>query len=271
MGAVRTIVLALAGAACVACGGDDDGGADGDGGLVDGGGSPGGDAALDAAGPRRVADSVIFVQRGQSVQIRFSDDPDGAASCMSEPVAGCEIQTCSTETVVPPRPDAGLVSITPSGGGGQSYLPDDSGIYPATPVVSWEDDEEVTVDAAGGEVPAFSVDLVGPGDVATVVSPAFPDPVIPRDQALLVEWTGAESFVGIAIRCPVAEPVQVRCPFPDGTTGQVPVAALQRLPACTGASLSVFTEDRHVIEPGPEWPVRVGLRGAIRATTATVQ
>ena len=264
-------MLALAGATCVACGGDDDGGPAGDGGQVGGDASPGTDAPIDAAGPRRIADSVIFVQRGISSTIRFSDDPEGAGSCLTEPVAGCEIQTCSTEMVPPPRPEAGPVSVTAARGDGESYLPDADGTYPATPAVSWEDGEEVTIEAEGGEVPAFRVDLAGPGDVTSVVTPLFPNPIVRRDQALLVEWTGAESFVAIAIRCPQGESVQVRCPFPDGTTGQVPVAALQRLPACAGASLSVFTEDRQVIEPGPEWPIRVGTRGAILTTTATVE
>ena len=262
------LVLALAGTMW-ACGGDDDTAA-GDGGPVGDGAAVGDAAPIDAAGPRRLADSVIFIQRAQSSLIRFSDDPEGPGSCLSEPVAGCEIQTCM-QGAPASRPDAGLVAVTPAGGGGQSYLPDDTGTYPGTPAVSWEDGDSVRVEAAGGEVPAFEVDLAGPGDVTSVVSPVFGGPVIRRDQALLVEWTGAESFVGIAIRCPVAEPVQVRCPFPDGTTGQVPVAALQRLPACAGASLSVFTEDRRVIEPGDGWAIRVGTRGAILSTTATVE
>ncbi len=229
------------------------------------------DAPIDAAGPRRVADSVVFVQRDTSPQIRFSDDPDGPASCLSEPVAGCEIQTCSTEVVPLPRPDAGQVTVTPAGGGEQSYLPDAMGEYSPGAAVTWEDGDEVAIEAEGAEVPAFRVDLTGPGDVTSVVAPAFPGPVIQRDQALLVEWTGAESFVGVAIRCPVEESVQVRCPLPDGTTGQVPVAALQRLPACAGATFTVFTEHRQVVEPGPDFAIRVATRGAIVSTTATVE
>jgi hypothetical protein len=270
MTAVRVAALLMVGAAWLACGSDDDG-AGADGGPGAGDGAAGGDApAIDAAGPRRVADSILFVQRGGSVTIRFSDQPDGPGSCLSEPVAGCEIQTCMTGAVVPPRPDAGLVSVTPAETSGQSYLPDDSGTYPGSPAVSWSDGEPLTIAAAGGEVPAFAVDLTGPGDVASVVSPAYPNPTVARDQALLVEWTGAESLVAIAIVCQAEETVQVRCPFPDGTTGQVPVAALQRLPACS-AQLHVFTEDRRVVEPGPEWPIRVAARGAILSTTATVQ
>lgn len=263
------LLLTLAGALCAACG-DDDGGAVGDGGQVGDSGAEA-DAPIDAAGPRRVADSVVFVQRANSPQIRFSDDPEGPASCLSEPVAGCEIQTCSTEAVPLPRPDAGQVTVTPAGGGQETYLPDAMGEYPAGAAVTWEDGEEVAIAAEGAEVPAFQVDLTGPGDVTSVLAPGFPGPIIRRDQALLVEWTGAESFVGVAIRCPVSEPVQVRCPLPDGTTGQVPVAALQRLPACGGASFSVFTEHRQVVEPGPGWAIRVATRGAIVSTTATVE
>jgi hypothetical protein len=271
MTAVRALALVLAGAAWLACGADDDGGAGGDGGQGGGDGAAGEDgAAIDAAGPRRIADSVLFVQRGATVTIRFSDQPDGPGSCLSEPVAGCEIQTCMTGSVAPPRPDAGLVSVTPAESAGQSYLPDDGGTYPSGPAVIWEDGEPVTIAAAGAEVPAFEVELTGPADVDSVVSPPYPGPTIPRDQALLVEWTGTESLVAIAIGCQAEEFIQVRCPFPDGTTGQVPVAALQRLPACS-AQLHVFSEDRRVIEPGPEWPTRVAVRGAILSTTATLQ
>ncbi len=266
------LALVLAAALACACGSDDDGGAAGDGGLI-GDGSPRADAAaIDAAGPRRIADSVIFIQRDGAATIRFSDDPEGIGSCFSEPVAGCELQTCMPGIADPPHPDAGVVSVTPDESAGQSYLPDDSGVYPTAPAVSWELAELVTIEAAGGEVPAFRVDMTGPGDVDSVVSPPFPNPTIARDQALLVEWTGTESFVAIALSCQTAPDfIQLRCPFPDGTTAEVPVVALQRLPACASANLYVFTEDRRVIEPDPAWPIRVGTRGAIRSTQATIQ
>lgn len=264
------LVLLLAAALTVACGSDDDGGAGDAGPIADGAARGDGPAAVDAAGPRRIADSVVFIQRGASSTIRFSDDPEGPGSCFSEPVAGCELQTCMMGAAAAPHPDAGLVSVSPATSDGQSYLPDDTGVYPASPSVLWEDGEAVSIEAAGAEVPAFRVDLTGPGDVASVVSPPYPNPTIPRDQALLVEWTGSESFVAIAISCQTDSFVQLRCPFPDGTTGEVPVAALQRLPACT-ASLHVFTEDRRVIEPGPEWPIRLATRGAILSTQAAVQ
>src|SRR5262245_55788118 len=253
------LALLLAAALAAGCGSDDDGLA-GDGGAVGGDGAAG---DVDAAGPRRIADSVVFIQRAGAVAIRFSDQPDGVGSCFSEPVAGCEFQTCMPGVAAPPHPDAGLVSVTPETSAGQSYLPDDSGVYPGSPPVSWEDGEAIAIEADGSEVPAFRVDATGPGDVATVVSPPFPNPIIPRDEALLVEWTGTESFVAIAISCQVAPDFfQLRCPFPDGSTAEVPVVALQRLPACAMANLFVFTEDRQVVEPGPEWPVRVGVRGA---------
>ncbi len=266
------VLLAVAVALAAACGSDDDGAAGGDGGGS-GDSAPSGDGAdIDAAGPRRIADSVIFIQRGGIATIRFSDDPDGVGSCFSEPVAGCELQTCMPGVAEPPHPDAGLVSVTPADSAGQSYLPDDSGVYPTAPAVTWTDGESVVIEAVGAEVPAFQVELSGPGDVATVVSPPLTNPTIPRDQALLVEWTGAESFVAIALSCTVAPDFfQLRCPFPDGTTAQVPVVALQRLPACAMANLYVFTEDRRVIEPDAAWPIRVATRGAIRSTQATIE
>ena len=266
------VVLAVAAVLAAACGSDDDGGAGDDGGAT-GDGAPRADAAdIDAAGPRRIADSVIFIQRAGQATIRFSDQPDGIGSCYSEPVAGCEFQTCMPGVAAPPHPDAGVVSVTPATSAGQSYLPDDGGVYPATPSVTWEDGESVLIEAVGAEVPAFQVDLTGPGDVATVVSPPYPNPAIPRDQALLVEWTGAESFVAIALSCSVAPDFfQLRCPFPDGTTAEVPVVALQRLPACAMGNLYVFTEDRRVIEPSADWPIRVSTRGAIRSTQATIE
>lgn len=263
------LALLVAGTLAVACGSDDDGVA-GDGGQL-GDGAPRADgAAIDAAGARRIADSVVFIQRAGQATIRFSDDPEGPASCLSEPVAGCEVQTCMGGNAAVPRPDAGLVSVTPDSTPGQSYLPDGNGIYPSAPGASWEDGEAVTIAAAGAEVPAFQVDLTGPGDVESVVAPAYPNPVIARDQALLVEWTGTESFVAVALSCQADQFVQLRCPFPDGTTAEVPVAALQRLPACTG-NMHVFTEDRRVIEPAPEWPLRVATRGRILSTQATIQ
>ena len=268
MDVVRGIAVVLSGVVCAACGGDDDGGPGGDGGP----GSGDAEVTADAAGPRRMADSVVFLGNGAQVLIRFSDDREGPASCLSEPVAGCEVQTCSNELITTARPDAGLVSVTPAVTVGQTYAPDASGTYPTGPLATWEADEEVTVEAAGGAISAFSIDATGPGNVTSVVAPVFPGPVIQRDQALLVEWTGAESFVAIAIRCAeVVEPVQVRCPLPEGTTGEMPVAALQRLPACASATLNVFTEDRHVVDEGPEGPIRIGLRGLIHTTTATVQ
>jgi len=263
---VRGIAIVLTGMFCAACGSDDDAPV-GDGGP----GSADAEVADDAAGPRRMADSVVFIENSAQVTIRFSQDREGPASCLSEPVAGCEVQTCSNELITTPRPDAGQVSVTPAASAAQSWVPDASGTYPTQPFVTWTEGEEVAVEAAGGEIAAFSIDATGPGNVISVVAPVFPGPVIRRDQSLLVEWTGAESFVAIAIRCPDGEPVQVRCPLPDGTTGEVPVAALQRLPACASATLNVFTEDRQVIDEGPEGPIRIGLRGLIHTTTATIE
>jgi hypothetical protein len=266
--AARLLLLVALAAAC----GSDDDAVGGDAGQV-GDGSPRADGAgVDAAGPRRIADSVLFIQRGGPVAIRFSDQPDGVGSCFSEPVAGCELQTCMPGIAEPPHPDAGLISVTPETSTGQSYLPADDGVYPGSPAVTWEDGEAIAIEADGGEVPAFRVDATGPGDVETVVSPPLTNPTIRRDEALLVEWTGAESFVAIALSCTVTPDFfQLRCPFPDGTTGEVPVVALQRLPACAMANLFVFTEDRQVIEPGPEWPIRIGVRGAIRSTQANIE
>jgi hypothetical protein len=221
-----------------------------------------------AAGPHRIADSAVLIGRTVDSQIRFSADPDGPGSCLSEEVAGCEIQTCIGGDHPLPRPDAGEVSVSSTSGEPTSYSPDADGLYPSLPAASWDDGEDVTIAAAGGEVPAFSEVLTGPADVESIAGD-YPDP-IPRDQPLAVAWAGADSLVAIAIVCPVSPRVQLRCPFPDGLSGEVPVAALERLPACEG-SVNVLTEDRRVVEPGPDWLVRVAVRGLTYTTPATIE
>lgn len=221
-----------------------------------------------AVGPHRIADSAVLIGRDVDSQIRFSADTDGPGSCLSEEVAGCEMQTCIGGEHPLPRPDAGVVSVLPTRGTPTSYPPDADGLYPSLPAASWDDGDDVTIAAAGGEVPAFSEVLTGPADVESVVT-SYPDP-IPRDQPLAVEWTGADSLVAIAIVCPMPPRVQLRCPFPDGLRGEVPVAAMERLPACEG-TVNLFSEDRRVIEPGPDWLVRVALRGLVDTTPATIE
>jgi hypothetical protein len=223
----------------------------------------------DAALPRRLADSVIFLS-SLGANIRFSADTEGPGSCLSEYVEGCEIQTCLDGGGSLPLPHAGLITTT-SAAGVIMFEPDEDGLYSSESVL-WSDGEEVTITAAGDQVPAFEEVLVGPGNIATVVAPPFGGGlVISRAEPLEVEWTGAEEFGGIAIRCDQAGSIQVRCPFDSGTSGVVPVAALERLPACVSANVTVFTENRRLVEPAPEWLIRVALRGGLHPTTATIE
>ena len=254
-------------AACGSGGGKDDG----DGGSPSDDGSAHDASAADAGGPIRLTDSKIFPQRASSTTITFSLAADGPGSCLSEQVAGCEVQDCVALTGGV-RASAGTVTLT-TPLGEAVHVPGGDGAYPTTPAIDWEPGDTITLTVAGGDdVVAFEVSVPGPGTVTAVNAPALPEGVlVSRDEPLVFEWEGADTAVAAVVSCSLPEGIQqVRCRFPDGVLGgAMPAEALGRLPACDG-NVYLLTEERVLTGP-PDLAVRFGPRGPIHSGTAHVE
>ncbi|HUS67918.1 MAG TPA: hypothetical protein VMZ28_25455 [Kofleriaceae bacterium] len=253
-----------------ACGSGGGGGKDeGDGGSPTDAASVTPDGA--PIGPVRLTDSKIFPQRASSTQITFGLDADGPGTCLSEYVAGCEVQDCEAATGIL-HVSAGTVTLT-TPLGEAVHEPADDGLYPTAPAIDWEPGDTITLAVAGSaDIAPFEAEVPGPGTITTVSAPDLAAGVtVPRDEPLAFAWEGADTAVTAAVSCPLPEGIQqVRCRFPDGVLGgTMPAAALGRLPACDG-NIYLLTEERILTGP-PDLAVRFGPRGLIHSGTASVE
>ncbi len=264
----RVARTALIGLALVTGCGSGGGESDHDGGSAADATSMAPDAA--PAGPVRLTDSKIFAQRAQSTQISFGLDAEGPGSCLSEIVAGCEVQTCE-EGAGAVRASGGTVTLT-SPLGEAVHMPDEGAIYPTTPAIDWEPGDAITLDVAGSEeIAAFDGMVSAPGSVTSVSAPALGEPLtVRRDEPLAFAWEGADAAVTGVVNCIPQQISQVRCRFPDGVMSAViPAEALGRLPACAG-NVYLLTEQRILTGP-PGLIVRFAARGTIHSGAATIE
>jgi len=192
-------------------------------------------------------------------------------------------------TVVPPnappprsRPaSAGTVTVS-NGRDPLSLTPDALAQFPYTYPMSgrWRPGERVRVEAAGDEVPAFSLSLTMPS-APTVLSPtvASPSERVPwvRGQPFVVRRRpGASGTFTVTFnqntvieRSATAEigpPIIVSCAFPAATeVATVPAAALREyVPSSTAADLRTivfFTTTEEAVLTAGDYRVRVSAEG----------
>ena len=263
--AVCSLVLAACGSGGGGGGEDPDGGETADASPVAPDGAP--------VGPVRLTDSKIFPQRNSSTAITFGIDTEGPGTCLSEVVAGCEVQDCEDATGAV-HVSAGTVTLT-TPLGEAVHTPDVDNAYPVTPAIDWEPGDTITLTVAGaGDIPAFEASVPGPGAITSMSAPSADEPtVVTRGEPLAFAWEGADAAVTAVVSCNVAAGgiQQVRCRFPGGVqASQMPAEALERLPACDTANVYLLTEERVITGP-PGLAVRFGPRGPIFGNPATVE
>lgn len=274
--ACAVAIALLYGAGCTLSS-DDPPAADGGTGRDDGGaGEPDGG---DGDGiPARGGDSYVMLDNGSTMSARFWADATGPGSCAREEVAGCTLSRCE-DLPDAPRPHAGAIHV--EAGADRGVLePDGEGHYGVVSgegAVSWTADQQIHIDAAGGDVPAFELALAGPASIEEVLAPPWDTGdllVVSRDEPLAFEWTGADEQVAAFVLCRPEDSVrlQVGCALPPGSrSGSIPPEALSRLPAaCPEALVAMATENRHYLEVG-DYLVKILARGGQLARDAVLE
>ena len=179
--------------------------------------------------------------------------------CVVAEVAGCTVETCQLAgpglgTVV----SAGAISV--SGGsyplvmeqvnGGQYGAVFDDGGSTAL----WRGGEQLTVQAAGGDVPAFAQDVVTPTEVM-ILTPM--PPLLSRAAPFAFSWLGASAglLTVDASETVGATSFYAECQFDVAAgTGTVPRETLQQLPR-GAVLLTVSTVNRSAVGAGP-WLIK---------------
>jgi hypothetical protein len=174
-----------------------------------------------------------------------------ANDCRIDPVGGpCARVTCTPTTMH----DSGTITVV----GGTSKValtystPSGYSDFSSTTRV-WPPGTQLSIAAAGAEVPAWSASLTMPNTVTI----AFPDltgsPTFPRSSDLPFKWQGGSSLISISL---VRTGFVISCQLPAANGfGAIPSSVLQQLPA--GAwTLSADAIDRS-LAPDGIWTINV--------------
>lgn len=161
----------------------------------------------------------------------------GAGICsVRETVGPCDVSHCMPG---PPagQTSAGAITIT----GAQqpitlTPMSDKSYAQFTTAASLFAGGESITFSAAGADVPAFSHTLTTPSKT-TVTSPVEPATqlMVPRGAEYSVRWSGGRAGVVQVLLFASNPDIRLLCRFSaSGGTGNVPVAALMKLPVGDG-------------------------------------
>lgn len=173
---------------------------------------------------------------------------------------GCYTLDCSNATNKIRFDNAGALTVTNASGDAIVLQPQSAGNYPfhsQNTGVEWAPGSTVTLSAAGSpDVPAYTQSITMP-DAVVMTSPALADagsddagPIdagaavdVPRNQDLVVTWTGSQPKVDIEIfkdytKDVINRSTSLLCVV-DGTTGTftIPSAALMQIAASDGTTL----------------------------------
>jgi hypothetical protein len=199
----------------------------------------------------------------------------GSSSCTQSTDGDCSIVACDTTGAV--ASDGGVVSdagapkksptageITVKGLKEITLTPDDKGSYTAKfeQVALWKAGEDVSVKAAGAEVPAFEKTLKSPSTVI-VSEPTWPavGQAIDVDRANDLDFTWADGGPGTvqaAITSAAGgKTTLITCKFKaDAGTGKISKAALSKLVATDTGTLSLTAMSSEVVDASG-WKINV--------------
>jgi len=165
-------------------------------------------------------------------------------SCTTQVVDACTVYTCVTSTQPAMVPQAGTITLSngdmfnvtlmPNGDGGYSTHSEQHVLLPG--------EDNITISATGGDVPAFSSVLVQPLTLL-VNSPAADTTGVvawSRDMDLSLKFDRGAANVQLLVQGGASPGVTVECLFPSQPgEATIPSAALKQLPP--GTTLYVFT------------------------------
>jgi hypothetical protein len=210
--------------------------------------------------------SAVYVESGaphsqSNAEAAFSTGSEAAlAACTKTATVGtCSALRCAISAdAAPVMPSAGTITMRVAG---RTVVlsPSDDHTYPAWQDASaalWSGGEELTIEASGAEVPAFSGTLTAPPPL-TVRAPALSQSgamlSIRRADGLELAWDPVEFGTVVIALSGVASGggrAVVTCTFPAGAgVATIPALALAAVEA-GGGSLTVATRSMQKVEVG---------------------
>jgi hypothetical protein len=220
------------------------------------------------ATPDQIQTEVVAVFRG----------PEAASGCAQRNDGPCVVTTCPVP-YVPPTPGSEL-SVGQLAIGAILLEPNTDGSYPFTVQGVWPAGKPVHVAATGGQIPAFTADLIAPsalalttppgavtGSRAPLAHPLSKGADLPLAWTPVAQTTVASVSQSYASGGSAAAAVTVECSF-DGAsgTGTIPASALTDLsvvaPANGGPATELVVEatGRVMLMAGP-YPIVVAGSG----------
>lgn len=249
------VLITIALAACSAGGGTATG-ADGTGGGSTGTSSTssGGPGVATKGGLVAVSSSTLDYGGGPKssyvVSATFYDlgtsDGGSAGQCQTTEQGECTLTLCTGfgSGGSGPPPEAGTIVVsTPTASA--TLVPAGTTYAPATgQTMFWSPGDQVTAQASGGVVPAFSLAVPAPAEVQ-VTAPAFSGNgmmVLSASQDLVVSWSGTSAGKVQVALSGGAGAGTLSCKFDPGAgSGVVPASLLSQLPKSSNGGITVST------------------------------
>lgn len=208
-----------------------------------------------------------------TVMLNGTPPPSG---CTATDMGDCHLVQCPPPatgdlgySTIVTHHSAGTISVS---GGPQaiSLAPNSDGSYTTRQATQplWNGGEMLAISGTGGEVPAFSANLIAPS-AAMVSAPSVNpnDLVIDRSKDLSLTWSGGgQATFFVELNAHSGDRPYVQCNFP-GTPGHatMPAALLNMLPVGDGDFSGAFVSLTK-IAAGASWAVEVRASSQARQT-----
>ena len=176
-----------------------------------------------------------------------------ALSCTTEVFGPCRVNTCVSAVAAPAMPQAGVISVSNGEMFSATLTPNSDGSYPgfSETGISLPGEDQITISATGGDVPAFSGIIVQPLALLITAPVADSNGEVSwsRDTDLAVKFERGVPKIQLVIQGGASPGALLGCTFPSETgLASIPAAALQAMPL--GTRLTFFTYHAEPITAG---------------------
>jgi hypothetical protein len=202
---------------------------------------------------------VGWYDNGQSFSTMASatfSDPDHVAdsSCTKQTIGPCDVRDCVETTPATTMPHAGVISLSNGAKFNATLSPDASGSYAQYTLQSLAlpGEDLITISASGGDVPAFTAQMVQPLALLITAPTADSSGIVTwqRDADLALTFERGVAGVQLLVQGGKATGASIGCRFPS-ESGQatLPAAALRALPPDTELTLFTYKLDQVTATP----------------------
>jgi len=178
--------------------------------------------------------SAVFSVPGQST----------GRTCTTEVIGSCRVNTCMLATQPPMVPQAGTITISNGDMFNATLMPNGDGGYTAHSEmhVLLPGDDNITINASGGDVPAFSSTIIQPLTllITSPIAATSGEIAWSRNADLPLRFDRGVPEVQLLVQGGATPGVTIDCLYPSvAGEASIPTSVLKQLPVAT--ILSVFT------------------------------